>query len=47
MKTLIYGAGPIGRWLSLRLHDAGADVTLLDCVPRPRSAAPNSREVTS
>ena len=29
MKTLIYGAGPIGRWLALRLHQAGADVTLL------------------
>ena len=29
MKTLIYGAGPIGRWLALRLHEAGRDVTLL------------------
>lgn len=29
MKTLIYGAGPIGRWLALRLHLAGQDVTLL------------------
>jgi len=29
MKTLIYGAGPIGRWLALRLHLAGRDVTLL------------------
>ncbi len=29
MKTLIYGAGPIGRWLALRLHSAGKDVTLL------------------
>jgi 2-dehydropantoate 2-reductase len=29
MKTLIYGAGPIGRWLALRLHQAGQDVTLL------------------
>jgi 2-dehydropantoate 2-reductase len=29
MKTLIYGAGPIGRWLGLRLHQAGQDVTLL------------------
>ncbi len=29
MKTLIYGAGPIGRWLALRLHQAGRDVTLL------------------
>ena len=29
MKTLIYGAGPIGRWLALRLQQAGADVTIL------------------
>ena len=29
MKTLIYGAGPIGRWLALRLAKTGADVTLL------------------
>ncbi len=29
MKTLIYGAGPIGQWLALRLHSAGKDVTLL------------------
>lgn len=29
MKTLIYGAGPIGRWLALRLQRAGYDVTLL------------------
>jgi 2-dehydropantoate 2-reductase len=29
MKTLIYGAGPIGRWLALRLQQAGKDVTLL------------------
>ena len=29
MRTLIYGAGPIGRWLALRLHKAGKDVTLL------------------
>ena len=29
MKTLIYGAGPIGQWLALRLHQAGQDVTLL------------------
>ena len=29
MKTLIYGAGPIGQWLALRLHQAGTDVTLL------------------
>lgn len=29
MKTLIYGAGPIGQWLALRLERAGKDVTLL------------------
>ena len=29
MKTLIYGAGPIGRWLALRLNQSGQDVTLL------------------
>ncbi|MCP4604783.1 MAG: ketopantoate reductase family protein [Proteobacteria bacterium] len=29
MKTLIYGAGPIGQWLALRLARAGKDVTLL------------------
>jgi 2-dehydropantoate 2-reductase len=29
MKTLIYGAGPIGQWLALRLQNAGSDVTLL------------------
>jgi 2-dehydropantoate 2-reductase len=29
MKTLIYGAGPIGRWLALRLHQAEKNVTLL------------------
>lgn len=29
MRTLIYGAGPIGQWLALRLHHAGQDVTLL------------------
>ncbi len=29
MKTLIYGAGPIGQWLALRLHRAGRDVALL------------------
>ena len=29
MRTLIYGAGPIGQWLSLRLANASADVTLL------------------
>ena len=29
MKTLIYGAGPIGQWLALRLHLGGQEVTLL------------------
>lgn len=29
MKTLIFGAGPIGRWIALGLHKAGKDVTLL------------------
>ena len=29
MTTLIYGAGPIGQWLALRLHLTGQDVTLL------------------
>lgn len=29
MKTLIYGAGPIGQWLALRLHQAEQNVTLL------------------
>lgn len=29
MKTLIYGAGPIGQWLALRLAHSGADVTVL------------------
>jgi ketopantoate reductase len=29
MRTLIYGAGPIGQWLALKLAQADADVTLL------------------
>jgi len=29
MKSLIFGAGPIGRWLALRMQQAGQDVTLL------------------
>jgi len=29
MRTLVFGAGPIGRWLSLRLEQASKDVTLL------------------
>ena len=45
MKTLIYGAGPIGRWMALRLHEAGRDVTLLDAVPRRQVS--ERMEVTS
>lgn len=29
MKTLIFGAVPIGRWIALGLHKAGKGVTLL------------------
>ncbi len=29
MKSLVYGAGPIGQWLALKLQKAGRDVTLL------------------
>ncbi|MGB5880205.1 MAG: 2-dehydropantoate 2-reductase N-terminal domain-containing protein, partial [Thermoanaerobaculia bacterium] len=29
MKTLIFGAGPIGRWMALRLHQTGQEVSLL------------------
>jgi 2-dehydropantoate 2-reductase len=29
MRTLIYGAGPIGQWLALKLAQAAEDVTLL------------------
>ena len=29
MNTLIYGAGPIGQWLALRLAKSGANVTVL------------------
>ena len=29
MKTLIYGAGPIGRWLTVKSAKAGVEVTLL------------------
>ena len=29
MKTMIYGAGPIGHWLALRLGRANGDVTVL------------------
>jgi 2-dehydropantoate 2-reductase len=29
MKTLMYGAGPIGQWLALKLEKAGKDVTVL------------------
>ena len=29
MRTLVYGAGPIGQWLALHMRRAGQDVTLL------------------
>jgi ketopantoate reductase len=29
MKTLIFGAGPLGSLYAARLHEAGQDVTLL------------------
>ena len=45
MKTLIYGAGPIGRWLTLRLAEAGADVTLLARNETYRSLANNGIEI--
>jgi 2-dehydropantoate 2-reductase len=45
MKTLIYGAGPIGRWLALRLHQAGQDVTLLARNQTYRSLEDNGIEI--
>ena len=45
MRTLIYGAGPIGRWLTLRLAKAGADVTLLARNETYRSLAENGIEI--
>ena len=29
MRTLVYGAGPLGSWIAARLHEAGVDVSLL------------------
>jgi 2-dehydropantoate 2-reductase len=45
MKTLIYGAGPIGRWLALRLQQAGQDVTLLARNKTYRSLEQNGIEI--
>ena len=45
MRTLIYGAGPIGRWLALRLHQAGQDVTLLARNQTYRSLEQNGIEI--
>ncbi len=45
MKTLIYGAGPIGRWLALRLARTGADVTLLARNETYRSLAEKGIEI--
>ena len=45
MKTLIYGAGPIGQWLALRLHQAGTEVTLLARNQTYRSLAQRGIEI--
>ena len=45
MKTLIYGAGPIGRWLALRLNQSGHDVTLLARNETYRSLEENGIEI--
>jgi 2-dehydropantoate 2-reductase len=45
MKTLIYGAGPIGRWLALRLQKAGKDVTLFVRNRKYRSLQENGIEI--
>jgi 2-dehydropantoate 2-reductase len=45
MKTLIYGAGPIGRWLALRLQKAGKDVTLFVRNRTYRSLQENGIEI--
>ncbi len=45
MKTLIYGAGPIGRWLALRLNQSGQDVTLLARNETYRSLEENGIEI--
>lgn len=45
MRTLIYGTGPIGRWLALRLHREGMDVTLLARGPTYGTLAERGVEV--
>jgi 2-dehydropantoate 2-reductase len=45
MKTLIYGAGPIGQWLALRLQQGGRDVTLLARNETYRSLQQNGIEI--
>ena len=45
MKTLIYGAGPIGRWLALRLATTATDVTLLARNETYRSLAEKGIEI--
>jgi 2-dehydropantoate 2-reductase len=45
MRTLIFGAGPIGRWLALRLHEAGRGVTLLARNKMYRSLHQNGIEI--
>jgi 2-dehydropantoate 2-reductase len=45
MKTLIYGAGPIGRWSALRLHLSGDDVTLLARTDSFRALERNGVEI--
>lgn len=45
MRTLIYGAGPIGQWLTLRLAKTGADVTLLARNKTYRSLEENGIEI--
>lgn len=45
MKTLIYGAGPIGRWLALRLQQANQDVSLLARGKTFRSLEENGIEI--
>ena len=45
MKTLIYGAGPIGRWLALRLASTATEVTLLARNETYRSLAEDGIEI--
>jgi 2-dehydropantoate 2-reductase len=45
MRTLVFGAGPIGQWLALRLHQAGKDVTLLARNETYRSIDRNGIEI--